>query len=606
MSRKHPGQFDILTSIDSADLGLVWDASALETKTISKANWQSELAGTGSSNITTLGTIATGVWNGTDIPLSAGGTGASLSDPGADRIPFWDDSAGAVTWLTAGSGLTISGTTITASGVVGGSDTQVQFNNSGAFDGDAGMTWDGDTLTLTKASGILGPLIIAYDGSNSARLASTSSGQLYCNSDIVLQDLKQLILQDGASADVGFKPPITMTTPTVWTLPVADGAAGQLLKTDGSANLSWVTSAGGGNVSASGSPVNNDFAKFVNGTDIEGRSYSEVRTDLGLVIGTNVLAEQTIGIADNNLLEVDDADMADNDFLRATASGVEGRSYAEVLVSLSGEAGDSFDFNSQDLEGIDSLFMIERASANLDVSGSGQVWVKSNTPNELWFTDDAGTDKRLDSSDGWQEVGENWAYASATTFTIAGDKTGKYQKGDKIKLTQTTVKYFYILGVSESGGTTTVTVTGGSDYTIANASITNPFFSRVSAPFGFPNSFNWTPTITGFSADPTSSTYKFSIDNGICFIEIQQGTSGTSNSALFHITAPVPSAVDNTTVGLWFFAYDGGAKATNPGGVTIMADTPDDYMRVNISIDTNDGWATSGAKRVRLAIQYLI
>ena len=36
----------------------------------------------------------------------------SLSDPNADRIVFWDDSAGASQWLSAGSGLTISGTSI--------------------------------------------------------------------------------------------------------------------------------------------------------------------------------------------------------------------------------------------------------------------------------------------------------------------------------------------------------------------------------------------------------------------------------------------------------------------------------------------------------------
>ena len=37
----------------------------------------------------------------------------SLSDPNADRIVFWDDSAGASQWLTAGTGLSISATTIT-------------------------------------------------------------------------------------------------------------------------------------------------------------------------------------------------------------------------------------------------------------------------------------------------------------------------------------------------------------------------------------------------------------------------------------------------------------------------------------------------------------
>ena len=50
------------------------------------------------------------------LALANGGTGASLADPGADRIGFWDDSAGAFTWLTVGSGLTITDTTMTASG----------------------------------------------------------------------------------------------------------------------------------------------------------------------------------------------------------------------------------------------------------------------------------------------------------------------------------------------------------------------------------------------------------------------------------------------------------------------------------------------------------
>jgi hypothetical protein len=50
----------------------------------------------------------------TVLPLANGGTGSALVDPGADRIMFWDDSAGEVAWLTAGTGLTITGTTIDA------------------------------------------------------------------------------------------------------------------------------------------------------------------------------------------------------------------------------------------------------------------------------------------------------------------------------------------------------------------------------------------------------------------------------------------------------------------------------------------------------------
>lgn len=53
-----------------------------------------------------------------------------------------------------------------------------------------------------------------------------------------------------------------------------------------------------------------------------------------LEIGVDVLAQQTIGIADDNLLEVDDADAADNDYAKFTANGLEGMSYDEVRTDL--------------------------------------------------------------------------------------------------------------------------------------------------------------------------------------------------------------------------------------------------------------------------------
>jgi len=55
---------------------------------------------------------------------------AGLADPNADRILFWDDSANAYDYLTAGSGLTITGTTITASGGVAGTINQIAYFDS--------------------------------------------------------------------------------------------------------------------------------------------------------------------------------------------------------------------------------------------------------------------------------------------------------------------------------------------------------------------------------------------------------------------------------------------------------------------------------------------
>ena len=39
----------------------------------------------------------------------------TIADPNADRIRFWDDSAGAEAWLEVGTGLAVSGTTLSAS-----------------------------------------------------------------------------------------------------------------------------------------------------------------------------------------------------------------------------------------------------------------------------------------------------------------------------------------------------------------------------------------------------------------------------------------------------------------------------------------------------------
>ena len=36
--------------------------------------------------------------------------------------------------------------------------------------------------------------------------------------------------------------------------------------------------------------------------------------------------------------------------------------------------------------------MVEQADADADTAAQGQIWVNTATPNQLYFTDDAGTD----------------------------------------------------------------------------------------------------------------------------------------------------------------------------------------------------------------------
>ena len=155
-----------------------------------------------------------------------------------------------------------------------------------------------------------------------------------------------------------------------------------------------------------------------------------------------------------------------------------------------------------------------------DIIGS-----KANPTGDIVGTTDTQTltNKTLTSPlfagviDGWISAGETWTYASADdptfTFTVAADVTTKYSAGMKIKLTQGTVKYFIITAVSAfSGGNTTITVYGGTDYDLANAAITSPYYSMVKSPQGFPMSpAKWTVEFTSSDTQtqsaPTNGTW---------------------------------------------------------------------------------------------------
>ena len=90
----------------------------------------------------------------------------------------------------------------------GGSNTQIQFNNSGSFGGSANLTWDGSNVQIA-AQGDL-------------RLADADSSNY-----------------------VALQAPATVGSNVTLTLPTNDGDADQALITDGSGNLSFSTISGG-------------------------------------------------------------------------------------------------------------------------------------------------------------------------------------------------------------------------------------------------------------------------------------------------------------------------------------------------------------------------
>jgi len=135
------------------------------------------------------------------------------------QFKYASGSGDSVTWATGDKGWKIiyatanDGTNpdiaeIIIGGLPGGSDTQVQFNDSGSFGGSANLTWDGNNLSIA-AQGDL-------------RLQDASGGQY-----------------------VALQAPATVSSNVTLTLPDNDGDADQFLKTNGSGVLSFATVSGG-------------------------------------------------------------------------------------------------------------------------------------------------------------------------------------------------------------------------------------------------------------------------------------------------------------------------------------------------------------------------
>ena len=75
--------------------------------------------------------------------------------------------------------------------------------------------------------------------------------------------------------------------------------------------------------------ADDDFLR-IDGTAVEGRSASEVLSDIG------AQASLTFGISNTNAVKIDAADVADDEYARFTANGLESRTAAEVAADIEG------------------------------------------------------------------------------------------------------------------------------------------------------------------------------------------------------------------------------------------------------------------------------
>jgi hypothetical protein len=138
------------------------------------------------ANHVTIGSGVTGTTWALTLPLNAGVSGRFLQTNGS----------GVTTWAAATTG-------------AAGNDTEVQYNNSGAFAGDSGFTYNSSTnfISLGVASSASGGVI--FKNATNANTITMNAG--------------------------------TTSASWVFTLPTTDGNSGEFLQTNGSGVTTWAT-----------------------------------------------------------------------------------------------------------------------------------------------------------------------------------------------------------------------------------------------------------------------------------------------------------------------------------------------------------------------------
>lgn len=300
------------------------------------------------ANITAVGTIASGTWEATDVGISYGGTGQSTAQAAIDALTqvsaatnehvlTKDTASGNAIWkVTAGAGggattaldnlasvainlSLVSDTDITddlGTGDIRWKDIHAATLNSGLTATDTlklrGRDVDGsayvDILTITSANTVTADLnAIVTIGGNAILDATSTVSALTTVGTIDTGTWEGDIIdheRGGIEADISA---------------IADG--GILVGTGAGAM--------GIRASALTAGAAGFFKHEVGGLEADVSAYA------GLVhITGGSTSAKTIGIADDNIVEIDDADAASGDYAKFTANGLEGRSKAEMLSDL--------------------------------------------------------------------------------------------------------------------------------------------------------------------------------------------------------------------------------------------------------------------------------
>jgi len=179
--------------------------------------------------------------SGATAVISSGGSTTVSIGTGSKNIVVINPSATSV--LTA-----------VPAGAPGGTTNAVQYNSAGSFAGSTNFTFDGTTAAMQTATALnLTATTLSYTTATGVNLTvtnftatnSTTVNATFSSTANFLTR-SEVRFQDAAGGEyVGLRSSTTVSASYTLNLPTATGTANQVIQTDGSGNLSFVTVSGG-------------------------------------------------------------------------------------------------------------------------------------------------------------------------------------------------------------------------------------------------------------------------------------------------------------------------------------------------------------------------